>query len=238
MKAKIRVAVVDDHPLFREGVVHIFAACSDIEVVGQGASAKEATELTQKQNADVLVLDISIPGGGITALETIVAARTETKVLMLTVSVAEDDVLKALYLGARGYVVKGVSGSELIHALHTVYEGDRYLSPCLGAKLLFDVGSRRTPSKGNTFSDLSSREDEVLSFVGLGLSNKEIGSRLHLSEKTIKHYMTNVLCKLHVRNRLEAALLLQRRSANYALDNSQFTPHAMRFEKDGGTPRR
>lgn len=210
MKPRIRVAVVDDHPLFREGVVHIFTATPDIEVVAQGASAREAAEIAQGRKPDVLVLDISIPGCGITALETIVASSPETKVLMLTVSVDETDVLRALHLGAKGYVVKGVSGPELVQALHSVYHGERYLSPDLGAKLLSDVGFGKTMYKGNAFGDLSSLEDEILSFVREGLSNKEIGSKLHLSEKAIKHHLTNVFQKLRVRNRLEAALLVRK----------------------------
>lgn len=211
MNGKIRVALVDDHPLFREGVRHIFADCPDIVVVAQGASAREAVEIARGRNVDVFVMDINIPGSGITALEMIGANCTDAKVVMLTVSVDEADVLRTLHLGAKGYVVKGVSGPDLIQALYTIYHGDRYLSPCLGAKLLSEVGFGKPISSSSAFGDLSNREGEVLSFVGQGLSNKEIGSKLHLSEKTIKHYMTNVFHKLHVRNRLEAALLLQKR---------------------------
>lgn len=219
MKPTIRVAVVDDHPLFREGVVHIFAACADVEVVAQGASAKEAAEIAQSHTPDVLVLDISIPGGGISALETIVANCTETRVLMLTVSADEDDVLSALRLGAHGYVVKGISGPELVQALYTVYQGDRYLSPGLGAKLLSNLGFGKILSKDNVFGDLSLRENQILSLVAKGFSNKEIAARLHLSDKTIKHYMTNVFHKLHVRNRLEAALLVQKKCARQTAED-------------------
>jgi DNA-binding NarL/FixJ family response regulator len=214
IRATIRVAVVDDHPLFREGVVHIFAACSDIEVVAQGASARDAVEIARSSKPGVLVLDISIPGGGISALEAIVANGLETKVLMLTVSADESDVLRALHLGAVGYVVKGVSGPELVQALRSVYHGDRYISPALGAKLLSTAGRGQETFKGDPRADLSTRENEILSFLGQALSNKEIGSKLHLSEKTIKHYMTNVFQKLHVRNRMEAALLIKKKSAD------------------------
>ena len=148
MKPTIRVAVVDDHPLFREGVVHIFAACSDIEVVAQGASARDAVEIAQRSKPDILVLDISIPGCGITALEMIVANCPEIKMLMLTVSSDESDVLRTLRLGAMGYVVKGVSGPELVQALRSVYHGDRYISPALGAKLLSATRSQSSDIQG------------------------------------------------------------------------------------------
>jgi DNA-binding NarL/FixJ family response regulator len=209
MKAKIRVAVIDDHPLFREGVVHILTTCPDFEVVAQGGSAKEAVEIAKTRDPDILVLDVSIPGDGIAALEEIVATVAEIKVMMLTVSVGEIDVVRALSLGARGYVVKGISGSELLQALHFICEGERYLSPSLGAKLLSDIGLGKMSSQEVVLGPLTTREGEVLSFLGQGLSNKEIGSRLRLSEKTVKHYMTSVLQKLRVRSRLEAALLLQ-----------------------------
>lgn len=212
MKPKIRVSVVDDHPLLREGVVHILKSAPDIEVVSQGATAKEAIEIAASQDLDVLVLDISIPGGGLQALQAILDGDPGFKVLMLTVSADESDVLTALRLGAKGYVLKGVSGPELIQALRSVYLDGQYISPSLGAKLLLDVGRGKSISKGNVFEDLSSRQDEILLLVGQGLSNKEIGAKLHLSDRTIKHHMTNVFQKLGVRNRLEAALLVRQKT--------------------------
>lgn len=212
MKPKIRVSVVDDHPLLREGVVHILKSAPDIEVVSQGATAKEAIEIAASQDLDVLVLDISIPGGGLQALQAILDGDPGFKVLMLTVSADESDVLTALRLGAKGYVLKGVSGPELIQALRSVYLDGQYISPSLGAKLLLDVGRGKSISKGNVFEDLSSRQDEILLLVSQGLSNKEIGAKLHLSDRTVKHHMTNVFQKLGVRNRLEAALLVRQKT--------------------------
>jgi two-component system, NarL family, nitrate/nitrite response regulator NarL len=212
LKPNIRVGVVDDHPLLREGVVYILKGAPDIEVVAQGAAAKEAIDIASIPDLDVLVLDISIPGGGLNALQTVMDNNPKVKVLMLTVSADETDVLSALRMGAKGYVLKGVSGPELIQALRSVYLDGQYISPSLGAKLLLDVGRGKSITKGSVFEDLSSRQDEILLLVGQGLSNKEIGAKLHLSDRTIKHHMTNVFQKLGVRNRLEAALLVRQKT--------------------------
>jgi two-component system, NarL family, nitrate/nitrite response regulator NarL len=212
LKPKIHVGVVDDHPLLREGVVYILKGAPDIEVVAQGAAAKEAIDIASIPDLDVLVLDISIPGGGLNALQTVMDNNPKVKVLMLTVSADETDVLSALRMGAKGYVLKGVSGPELIQALRSVYLDGQYISPSLGAKLLLDVGRGKSITKGSVFEDLSSRQDEILLLVGQGLSNKEIGAKLHLSDRTIKHHMTNVFQKLGVRNRLEAALLVRQKT--------------------------
>jgi two-component system, NarL family, nitrate/nitrite response regulator NarL len=212
LKPKIHVGVVDDHPLLREGVVYILKGAPDIEVVAQGAAAKEAIDIASIPDLDVLVLDISIPGGGLNALQTVMDNNPKVKVLMLTVSADETDVLSALRIGAKGYVLKGVSGPELIQALRSVYLDGQYISPSLGAKLLLDVGRGKSITKGSVFEDLSSRQDEILLLVGQGLSNKEIGAKLHLSDRTIKHHMTNVFQKLGVRNRLEAALLVRQKT--------------------------
>jgi two-component system nitrate/nitrite response regulator NarL len=210
MSSKIRVAVVDDHPLFREGVVFVLASCPDMEVVAQGASAIEAAEIALSRKPDVIVLDVSIPGGGLSAIKAIAANSPETRVMMLTVSLDKADVLEALRLGARGYVVKGVSGQDLVQALRVVFGGERYLSPSLGATLLSDVDSGKSDATAHPLKSLNSREDAVLSLVTQGLSNKEIASRLRLSDKTVKHYMTGVFQKLRVRSRLEAALLAKK----------------------------
>ena len=213
MQRKIRVVLIDDHPLLREGVASALERSSDVEVVGQGASAVEAAEIARSTKPDVVLLDVSIPGGGLNALKAIVASSPGTRVMILTVSVDKTDVLVALRLGARAYVVKGVSGRELVQALHAVVNGERYLSPALGAMLLTDVDRNAAEAKAPTFKDLNSREAAVLSLVAQGLSNKEVGARLALSDKTVKHYLTIIFQKLQVRSRMEAVLLMKKISS-------------------------
>ena len=232
MQRKIRVVVIDDHPLFREGVVSVLASCPDVEVVAQGASADDAAEIAGTHKPDVALLDVSIPGGGLSAIRAIAASSPGTRAMMLTVSVDKTDVLEALRLGARAYVVKGVSGRELLQALYAVINGERYLSPSLGAMLLTDVDSGRADAKAPAVKDLSSREAAVLTLVTQGLSNKEVGARLQLSDKTIKHYLTSVFQKLHVRSRLEAAMLMKKMSAAQLRPHDQHSRGGQRYPSD------
>jgi two-component system, NarL family, nitrate/nitrite response regulator NarL len=206
MGDKIRVAIVDDHPMVREGVAHVIADDAGFEVVAKGGTSHEAVEIIKTHNPDILVLDISIPGGGISALQAIVKLGKNSKVLMLTVSDDQSDVFNALNLGAHGYVLKGISGPELIQALRAVYVDGHYLSPNLGAKMLTEISRHKLDSHSENHNRLTEREEGVLKLVQLGKANKEIGLALNLSEKTIKHYMGNLFKKLNVKSRTELAI--------------------------------
>jgi DNA-binding NarL/FixJ family response regulator len=203
---RIRLVVVDDHPMFRAGVVASIADQPDVEVVAEGASAAEALALAEKHEPDICLLDIAMPGGGLNAARDITAALPQTRVVMLTVSEDEDDLLAAMKAGASGYVLKGAAGSELAAVLRTVNAGDVYVAPGLAWGLLREMSRPRSAP----LDELTAREREVLELVAEGLSNQEIGDRLGLAEKTIKHYMTSILGKLRVRSRVEAALVAYR----------------------------
>ncbi len=211
MSDKIQVVIVDDHPLFRDGVLQTLSAEPDFEVVGQATTAAEAVRLAGELLPDVILLDITIPGGGLNAAHTIAAASPFTKIVMLTASEAEEDVLTALKSGARGYILKGVSARELVKAVRDVHAGEAYVTPALAASLLSEMkaGLREPSPLASPLDELTERERQILEQVAAGLSNKEIAQQLFLSEKTVKHYMTNILQKLQVRNRVEAALLAQ-----------------------------
>ena len=206
MNAPIRIAIVDDHPLFREGVTRSLAEIGGFELVGEGASATEAEQIARTAAPDILLLDISMPGGGLNALGAILAARPQQKIVMLTVSEANADVAEALKTGARGYVLKGVGSKALAEILRDVADGQSYVSPSLSARLLSDL-LKPAGSKPDPLSLLTGREADILKLVAEGLSNKEVAARLSLQEKTVKHHMTRVLAKLNVRNRTEAALV-------------------------------
>ncbi len=208
MAELLQIAIVDDHPLFREGVAHILDLQPDLEVVAQGASAAEAIAIAGQRLPDLMLLDVSMPGGGLNAVREISAAYPVIKVVMLTVSENEDDVTAALRAGARAYVLKGVASRELVRILKSVAEGDVYVTPTLAASLLYELSGASKGSKASDpLGDLTEREGQILERVAAGDSNKEIASHLQISEKTVKHHMTNILQKLQVRNRVEAALM-------------------------------
>lgn len=209
MVETLQVAIVDDHPLFREGVAHTLNAQPGIEVVAEGASGADAIRIAGEHLPDVMLLDVSMPGGGLQAARTIAAQYPVVKVVMLTVSEEEDDVTAALRAGARAYILKGVAARELVAILRSVANGEVYVTPSLAASLLFELTGGGGSQTGSRLDVLTERERQILERVAVGDSNKEIASQLSLSEKTIKHHMTNILQKLQVRNRVEAALLAQ-----------------------------
>jgi two-component system, NarL family, nitrate/nitrite response regulator NarL len=205
---KIRLAIVDDHSIFREGLLSVLSTEPDIEIVGQGASAEDAVRLARELLPDIIFLDISMPGGGLNAAQEIVENYPVVKIIILTGSEGESHVMTALKTGARAYVLKGVAARELVSILHTVHSGEVYVTPTLAANLLSEMtAASRIQSPQSAFERLTEREHEILSLIAAGTSNKEIGLQLHLTEKTVKHYVTNILQKLQVHNRVQAAIL-------------------------------
>ena len=207
MTAAVRIAIVDDHPLFRAGVARSLGELGGFEIVGEGANASDAVDLAEGAKADIMLLDISMPGGGLGAAKKIIALHPHLKIVMLTVSEASADLAAALKAGVHGYVLKGVGSNSLAEILTAVAKGEQYVSPALSAQLLNDL-IRPERNKAALLSELSDREIGILNLVSEGLSNKEVAKRLALQEKTVKHHMTRVLAKLGVRNRTEAALFL------------------------------
>jgi len=207
MTEPIRIVVADDHPLFRRGVVECLAAEEDCLVIGEASTGEEAALIVEDLVPDILILDLDMPGrGGIAAAGEISARHPSTGILVLTVSDEEENLLAALKAGARGYVLKGGGAQGLVHAVRVLAAGEVYVTPSLASSILYDM----THTTGeDPLHALTERESQVLELVGEGLTNREIGERLFLSEKTIKHYMTGVLQKLQVRSRVEAALIAQ-----------------------------
>jgi two-component system, NarL family, nitrate/nitrite response regulator NarL len=210
--SRTRIIIVDDHALFRDGLATILAAETDFEVIGQGGSAADAIRLARDLLPDIILLDIAMPGGGITAARAIAIDCPVTKIVILTSSEDDDDLIAALKTGTRAYILKGVPARELLRILRAVEAGESYVPPALAASLLVEMHepARKTPE--NPIEALTERERQILEGLASGSSNKEIGQKLFLAEKTVKHYITNILQKLQVRNRVEAALLAQKNS--------------------------
>lgn len=211
----IRILVVDDHAMFRSGVIASLDAEPDMTVIGEAASVAGALAKTAELLPDVVLLDIALPdGSGLRAVPDMHRQCPVSKIVMLTVSEDESALLQALKEGARGYLLKGVSATDLIGAIRTIHQGETYISQKMAGRILVELaGSEPRGSYHGVLGELSEREHTILERIANGLTNREIANQLHLSEKTVKFYITNILQKLQVRNRVEAALLMARQKS-------------------------
>lgn len=199
-----RIVVVDDHPIFLAGVVSILQADARFDVVGQALNAQDALKLCAELDPDGLLTDISMKQmSGIDLIHALDQLPVAPMVTVLTVAEEPDVLMRALKAGARGYVLKGVPGQELCDIMMRVCSGEVYVTPILAGEMLTEFSRDKL---SDTLETLTSREQQVLELLSQGMTNKEMGEKLFLAEKTIKHHMTKILQKLHVRSRTEAAL--------------------------------
>jgi two-component system nitrate/nitrite response regulator NarL len=219
LNTKIRVAVVDVYPMFREGVVYTLEACSDMVVVGRGASDRDVARIARECEPDVIMLDLEMLGPTLTLADEVLAQHPAGQILALTTGEEEARITSALKRGIRGFLAKGANAQELVQAVRALHRGEHYVSPAVAARLLMRSAAPETRAQrqSDPLSELTRREEEILYILVEGCSNKEIGNKLALSEKTIKHHVTNILQKLQVRNRVEAALLASGRARQRAV---------------------
>src|SRR5215470_12054288 len=210
MTNPIRTAIVDDHPLFREGVAKLLARTPGVEIVADGSTAIDAVHIARQHVPDVLLLDLKLPDDGIGAASTIAREHPSVRIVILTASDCDSDVAAMLQLGVHGYLLKGCTGQEIIRAVQRVYAGEFYVTASLAGRVPTET-SDAAPKAGEEPEELSGREEIILAQVSRGLTNKEIARALNLREKTVKHYMTNIMQKLGVGSRHEAALKGQKR---------------------------
>lgn len=212
MTEPIRVLIADDHPIYREGLARTLADAEDIEVVGTASDGEEAALQAEALRPDLVLLDLSMPkGGGMAALVRIAAMDPAPRVAMVTASEEEDDLMRALKGGASGYVLKGIGADDLVAVVRDLAAGRSYVSPGLAGRVLAAMRAKPASPPEDPLSVLSKREEDILTLVAQGKSNKEVGRMLDLQEKTVKHYMTSILQKLHLRNRVEAAVMMRER---------------------------
>jgi two-component system, NarL family, response regulator DevR len=203
---KIRILLVDDHEIVRLGLITLINDQPNMEVVGEAGTAAEAFREVERLKPDVVMMDIRLPGeGGIEATRQITKHFPETRVVMLT-SFADDElVVRAIRAGAVGYVLKQVGNDELLRAISAAAKGEALLDPGTTARLLARVRAAERKADEDAFRDLSDREIDVLAEVARGKTNAEIGEVLNLSEKTVRNYVSTILEKLHLNNRIELA---------------------------------
>jgi DNA-binding NarL/FixJ family response regulator len=210
----IRVLIADDEAMMRAGVRAILESDSGIEVVFEAADGREAVDGVQRHRPDVALLDIRMPRlDGLSAAEAIAATVPSTRVVILTTFGEDDYVERALGGGALGFLLKAADPRELIAGVHAVAAGGAYLSPAIARRVIapYREGDRaRGAGAREALSVLTDREREVLALLGAGASNAEIGEQLHLVEGTVKGYVSAILLKLGVRNRVEAAVVAHR----------------------------
>ncbi|HET9858869.1 MAG TPA: response regulator transcription factor [Nocardioidaceae bacterium] len=199
----IRVLVVDDHPLFREGLAGLLATVGDVEVVDSVGDGESAVRRTTELEPDVVLMDLNLPGTpGLEATRRIVAGLSSSSVLVLTMVDDEDSVTAALQVGARGYVLKGAGQEEVLAAIRTVAAGGAVFGPGVASRIL---AGRRVQSGWN----LTDREAEVLALIADGRSNPEIARQLEVSLKTVQNHVSKVLTKMQVRDRTQAVLRMR-----------------------------
>lgn len=205
---KIKVIIADDHVLFREGTRKLIEQEQDIEVVGEANDGEEAVELVTKLRPHIALIDIAMPKvNGIEATRQIKARHPATAVLVLTAYDNDQYILALLEAGAAGYLLKNVSGKELVNAIRAVYAGEAVLHPTIAHKIFSRfVISAQEPGEIAQPEDISEREMEILKLAAKGLGNQEIANRLFISRRTVQSHLANIFCKINVGSRTEAIL--------------------------------
>lgn len=218
----MRVLLVDDHVLFREGIAHLLHAQPYLKVVGEASTVREAIEMARELQPDLILMDFGLPDGtGLDATRAILAERPETKIVFLTVHEEDDALFAAIRIGAMGYILKSVSVAELLDYLRRIRAGEAAISPAMAMRIMeeFSRLSAQQDGEPNQLTTLTTRELEVLRELSTGATNREIAARLTITENTVKNHVRNILAKLHLKNRREAAFYARRRGLGAPSDD-------------------
>jgi two-component system response regulator DevR len=210
-RSALRLLVVDDHEVVRQGLVALLDRREGFEVVAQAGTVAEAVAAAARFEPDLVVMDVRLPdGSGIEACREIRAARPETRVIMLTSYPDEEAVLSAIIAGAAGYLLKQIRGRDLVSALESVGRGESLLDPAVTERVLQRVRAAATGGAADELSDLTQQERKILLLVAEGKTNKEIAADVFLSDKTVKNYVSSILSKLNLQRRTQAAAFVAR----------------------------
>ncbi len=208
--ATIRIVVVDDHPMFRTGLIQAVAADGDITVIGEGGSAAEAVDLVGALQPDILLLDARMQDNGLDRVGDVLLAYPQVRIIMVTASEDEADIARALEAGVSGYVLKGTTGPDMRSIVRLVNTGETFIPKDLVGRLLNILRDNWGNARQERPNALSGQESQVLQALATGLNNREIGARLGVTERTVKFHLSNAFAKLRVRNRVEASIIARR----------------------------
>lgn len=212
---QLRLLVVDDHEVVRQGLVAMLDRRPSFQVVAEAATTAEAIEMARRVKPDLVVMDVRLPdGSGIEACREIRAEHPETKVVMLTSYPDEEAVLSAIIAGASGYLLKQVRGRDLVAALEAVGRGESLLDPAVTEKVLDRVRRIATSGASDELAQLTPQEQRILLLVAEGKTNKEIAAEVFLSDKTVKNYVSSILSKLNLQRRAQAAAFVAKRRSS------------------------
>jgi DNA-binding NarL/FixJ family response regulator len=204
---RVSIAIVDDHPILRQGLVAVLRTDPRFRIVAEGGSAADVLEIAETHRPDIMLIDLGIPGGGGEVLKQVCIEFPSTRCIILTACDSADAAISALGAGAQGYILKGVSANDLKSAIWTVSNNESFVSPEFATKLLTSVQKKQTVQ---TFDPrLSHREIQILREVETGLTNRMVAQKLSISEKTVKYYMSSIMQKYGVNNRVSAIVAHQ-----------------------------
>ena len=212
--APLRVMLVDDHEVVRQGIRAVLESTSQFQIVAEAGSMREAIEGTERSSPDVVIMDVRLSdGSGIEATREIRARRPQTQVLMLTTYADDEALFASIMAGAAGYVLKQVRGGELVRSIRAVGAGENLVDPAVTKSVLERLRHGKHLLRDERLARLSGHEERILTLVSEGRTNRQIGDEMHLAEKTVKNYVSRILSKLEVARRAEAAAYLVRHSA-------------------------
>jgi DNA-binding NarL/FixJ family response regulator len=206
----ITIAIIDDHPLMIEAIDSLLRRTNGFEVIGSGTTAYDVVDLCKRMQPQVAVVDLSLPGDVYSAIENAIRISPATKIVAFTAATGVDSAIRALDAGASGYVLKGSNTAELIQAIWSVQTGETYITQSFASRVIAGLRDASLRHKAAQAVILSIRERQIVRLLMNGKTNKEIAIAISISEKTVKHYMTALMQKLQVRNRLEVVIAAQK----------------------------